>query len=186
MTNEIFWAVGRSTGVVATVLLTFSVAMGIRARSARPIWVLPRFAVTQLHRSISLFSLIFTLAHVGTLLFDKYAKLNLLDFFLPFVATDAPLMNGLGTVALDLLLALSITGLLKSRLSERIFHLVHWGAYMCWPLAIIHGFKGSDAQQTWFLLLNIVCIVVVGWSLFQRVQLNFADYSTRRTQEIQS
>lgn len=186
MSNEFFWAVGRSTGVVAMVLLTLSVAMGVRARAAKPFLGLPRFAVTNIHRSISLMSVVFTMVHVLTLLFDKYSGLNLMDMVVPFGASINIFLNALGTVSLDLLLALAITGLLKTKISERFFHLVHWSAYLCWPLAIVHAFEGSDLGELWYLAVALTCIAVVCGSLIFRLSTNFSDYSAQRYREVRS
>ena len=187
MTNEIFWAVARSTGVMALLLLTLSVVLGVVTRSARPVLFIPRFAVTQIHRTTSLLSLVFVLVHVGSLLFDRYSGLNLLDLFVPFLSGENALTNGLGTLALDLLLALAITGILRPRISERVFHAVHWGAYACWPLALVHGLgSGTDAGEIWYLLLNIGCLGMVAVALIARLSRHFTDFSHRRTQEVRS
>lgn len=187
MTNEVFWAIARSTGVMSLLLLTASVALGVVTRSARPLPFIPRFAVMQIHRSVSLLSLVFVLVHVGSLLFDRYSGLNLLDFFVPFISSSDALTNGLGTLALDLLLALAITGILRARISEKLFHLVHWGAYACWPLTLAHGLgSGSDSGESWFLALCIGCIGVVALALVARLRSRFMDYSHKRTREVRS
>lgn len=186
MSDEFFWAIGRSTGVVAMVLLTLSVALGIRSRAAKPLLGVPRFAVTNIHRSVSLMAVVFTVVHVGTLVFDKYSGISLIDMVIPFGASSNIFLNALGTVSLNVLLALAISGLLKSKISERTFHLIHWGAYVCWPLAIVHGFEGSDMGQLWYLGVTLACLAVVCASLIYRLSANFSDYSAQRYREVRS
>ena len=47
---------------------------------------------------------------------------------------------------------------------------MHWGAYLCRPIAVLHGLgTGSDTKVRWVLLLTLACIAlviaVVGWRL---------------------
>ena len=46
---------------------------------------------------------------------------------------------GLGALAFDLLVALVVTSLLRRRLGLRAWRAVHWLAYACWPVALVHG-----------------------------------------------
>lgn len=177
MTNEIYWAIARSTGAVALVLLSLSVALGIFTRSAKTYLGVPRFATTSIHRSASLLALLFTLIHVATLLLDTYTGLTLYHFFIPFTSSHKTLTYGLGTLAFDLLLALAATGLLRSHIPEKLFHLVHWGAYAAWPAALIHGItSGSDTDQGWFLALTLGCIALVGASITYRLLPAFSRH----------
>lgn len=129
-------AIARSTGATALILLSVSLALGILARSGKTYIGIPRFATTSIHRTASLLALIFTLIHIITLYLDTYTGIALTQFFIPFTTASETLAYGLGTQAFDLILALAVTGLLRHRLPEKLFHLVHWGAYACWPAAL--------------------------------------------------
>ena len=52
--DEAGWAFGRGTGIVALVLFSLAVVLGILTRSGRPAAGLPRFAVATVHRNVSL------------------------------------------------------------------------------------------------------------------------------------
>jgi DMSO/TMAO reductase YedYZ heme-binding membrane subunit len=143
-----YWYLTRGSGVVALVLLTASVALGIgvtlRARPAR----LPRFAVVAVHRSASLLALAFVCVHVLTTVLDSYTPIALGDAFVPFASSYRPIWLGLGAVAFDVLLAVVATSLLRGRLSPSLWRGVHWLAYACWPLALVHALgTGSDASR---------------------------------------
>jgi len=58
MNSEALWALGRGTGITALAFLTVSLALGIATRSGRPLIVLPRFAVADVHRFAALVLLI--------------------------------------------------------------------------------------------------------------------------------
>ncbi|MDT7617210.1 MAG: hypothetical protein QOF00_4657 [Pseudonocardiales bacterium] len=170
------WYLGRGTGVVSLVLLTLVVGLGIATRSGRPLPGLPRFAVTAVHRSASLLAVAFLVVHVGTLLFDPYAQLDVLSLVVPFTAAAQPFWYGLGALALDLILALVATSLLRDRIGPRIWRGIHWAAYAAWPIALAHGLgSGRDAGTGWMLTITGVCVAAVLGAVGWRVSDRFAE-----------
>jgi predicted ferric reductase len=164
------WYTTRATGLVAMVLLTVSMAFGLLSSVGCQRPGMPRFVTLGLHRNSSLLALAFTAIHVVTTITDGYVHITAVDAFIPFVSSYRPLWLGLGTIASDLLLALIITSLLRSRMSHRTWAAVHWTAYACWPVALLHGLgTGSDAAVRWVLVLTLLCVAVVaalaGWRL---------------------
>ena len=130
------WALGRGTGVVALVLFTVALVLGIVARSGRPVPWLGRFGTSDLHRTAALTGTGLVVAHVATLYFDPYAQLRLVDFVFPFLGAYKPLWLGLGTLALDLLGVVTVVSLLRHRVGPRVFKTVHWATYALWPVAL--------------------------------------------------
>lgn len=176
------WFLGRGTGVVALVLLTLSVVLGIVTRSGRRLPLLPRFTLADLHRTAGLTAVALLGIHVGTLLFDPYAQLRLTDLVVPFQGQYRPLYLGLGTLALDLLVAVVATSVLRHRLGPRAFRAVHWTAYALWPLALLHGLGiGTDAPTTWFAVLAAGCGGAVTAALVWRLTPAFAQRGRTRT-----
>ncbi|MFC5500818.1 ferric reductase-like transmembrane domain-containing protein [Lysinimonas soli] len=172
--SEALWALGRGTGVVALVLMTITVVLGILTRSGRPAFGMPRFAVTLVHRNSALIGTVFIAIHVISLLFDPYAQLKVLDFFVPFLGSYRPFWLGLGTVAADLLIAVVVTSLLRHRLGQRAFRAVHWATYALWPIALFHSIgTGTDAGSAPFILLAVVCIAAVTGSVIWRLTTGF-------------
>ena len=58
-----------------------------------------------------------------------------------------------------MLAAVAITSALRLRLGARAWRAVHWLAYTCWPLAVVHGLgTGTDARSTWMLALTAACV----------------------------
>jgi hypothetical protein len=163
-----FWYLTRSAGVVAMVLLTASVALGIldfsRWRSAG--W--PRFVTDALHRNVSMLALVMVVVHVITTVADGFAPIGFQDAIIPFLSPYRPFWLGLGALAFDVLLALTITSLMRKRLGYRTWRAVHWSAYASWPLAMFHGLgTGTDASSTWMLGLSALClaavVMAIGW-----------------------
>jgi predicted ferric reductase len=164
------WYLTRATGLVALVLLTASMALGLLSsvKYQRPAW--PRFVTAALHRNASLLALAFTVIHIVTTLADSYAPIRVQDTVIPFISAYRPLWLGLGTIAFDLMLALAITSLLRTRMRYRTWLLVHWSAYLCWPVAVLHGLgTGSDTPVNWVLGLTLACVgliaVLTAWRL---------------------
>jgi predicted ferric reductase len=176
------WWLGRGTGVMALVMFTLSVLLGILTRSGRaPSW-LPRFAATDLHRTAALTGTTLVGIHVASLLFDPYAQLRLLDVLVPFQGAYRPLWLGLGTAAVDLLLAVVVTSLLRRRVGPRVFRVVHWATYVLWPIALLHGLgTGTDALSLWFRVIAYGCAALVAAAVMWRASPSFAERGWLRT-----
>lgn len=179
--NEALWYFGRGTGVVSLALLTVVVVLGIGSRSGRPVFGLPRFAVTVVHRNASLLAVGLLAVHVTSLLFDPYAQLRLVDLVLPFGGAYRPLWLGLGTLASDLILALVVTSLLRHRLGVRAWRAVHWTAYAAWPVALLHGLgNGSDNGFLWFRAIAAACAAAALAAVVWRATAGFVEASRLR------
>ncbi|MEA2306256.1 MAG: methionine sulfoxide reductase heme-binding subunit [Solirubrobacteraceae bacterium] len=156
------WYLTRATGAAALVLLTLTLTLGIadvqRFASAR----LPRFVIDGWHRTASLLVCVLLVVHIGTSVIDGYAPIRLVDALVPFVGAYRPVWLGLGALALDLMIALVVTSLLRARLGARAWRAVHWLAYACWPVALVHGLgTGSDVRPGWLAWLSLGCTAVV-------------------------
>jgi methionine sulfoxide reductase heme-binding subunit len=164
------WYVSRATGVVGLVLLTAVVVLGILVNRRGRLPGLPRFAGTSLHRSMSLLAVVFIAVHVGTAIADPYVSIRLAAAVLPFVSSYQPFWLGLGAIALDLMLALIVTSLLRARIPRRGWRGVHWLAYVCWPVALAHSIGSSgDLRHGGLLVLTFGCCVAVGAAVIWRV-----------------
>jgi hypothetical protein len=153
---------------VALLLLTASVVIGVvdlsRWQSER--W--PRFVVDGLHRTVSMLAVAMVAVHVLTTVADGFTPIGLQDAVIPFASPYRRLWLGLGTLAFDLLLAVTLTSVLRRRIGQRTWRAVHWTAYACWPLALVHGLgTGSDTPVPWALMLTATCLlavlIAVGW-----------------------
>jgi methionine sulfoxide reductase heme-binding subunit len=165
-----YWYLTRATGAVALLLLTISLALGVmdarRFNSTR--W--PRFVIDALHRNASLLALVFVMVHVLSTVMDSFVSIPLSAAVIPFVNSYRRFWLGLGAVAFDLMLAILITSLLRRRIGYGVWRAVHWLAYACWPIALLHTFgTGSDAGKTWLLVLSIGCVAVVLGAAFTRM-----------------
>jgi sulfoxide reductase heme-binding subunit YedZ len=167
-----YWYLTRATGVVSLVLLTAILVLGVMGPlrfASNPRW--PRFAIDSMHRDLSLLAIVFIALHVIFSVADGFAPISLVDGLIPFHSAYRPLWLGLGTVGFDLMLALVITSLVRRRLGYRAWRAVHWLAYACWPIAVLHGLgTGSDSRQLWALAVTFLCIGVVSLAIIARLR----------------
>ena len=169
--GQSYWYLTRGTGIVALLLLTAVMVIGILGPlrvSLAPIW--PRFALDAMHRDLSMIAVAMIVIHVVPSVLDGFAPIHLIDAIVPFQSAYRPLWLGLGTIAFDLMLAVIFTSLVRRRLGYGIWRLVHWLAYASWPLAVAHGIgTGSDSEEAWALAVTFACVVLVALATFVRV-----------------
>ena len=170
------WYATRAAGLVTLLMLTASVLLGVltAGRFSSDRW--PRFLTAGLHRNISLLVLVFLALHVATTVLDTFVSVPVAAAFVPFVSSYKTFWLGLGAIALDLLLALLATSLLRNRLGHRSWRRVHWLAYACWPIGLAHGLgAGTDRATTWVFALTVACAAGVAgaatWRLVTAVWL---------------
>jgi hypothetical protein len=126
--------------------------------------------IAGLHKNAALLAVVVLVVHIATAVADSYAPLHIVDVVMPFVSRYRPFWLGLGALALDLLVALVATSLLRGRLGYGPWRIVHWAAYACWPVAVLHGLgTGSDTKMGWVLGLNLVCAGAVLAALWWRL-----------------
>src|SRR5271166_5367974 len=121
--------------------------MGVATRTGAspPRW--PRFAVAELHRTLSLFAVALLGLHVATAILDPYVSIGWAASFLPFTSHYETLAIGAGTLAVDLAGAVLITSLLRGRLGLRTWRAVHYLAYLAWPVAFVHAIRAASYDQ---------------------------------------
>jgi sulfoxide reductase heme-binding subunit YedZ len=152
------WYTTRATGIAALVLLTATMVLGIlvagRAKSTQP-----AFARAELHRRLSMLTVAFLAIHILTSEIDTYVRIGWPAVVLPFSASYHRLWLGLGTVGVDLFLAVALSSALRQRISARLWRLLHWLAYLSWPVAVAHALgMGTDTSLGWVLILVALCV----------------------------
>ena len=166
----VFWYASRATGIVALLLLTAVLVLGMLVNRQGRLPGLPRFAVTDLHRNLSLLSVAFIAVHVLTAVLDTYVRIPLTSAVVPFASGYERLWLGLGAISFDLMLAMIVTSLVRGRLNRILWRTIHLLAYLTWPVAFGHSIGASkDLQQGWLLGLTVGCgivaIAAVAWRL---------------------
>jgi predicted ferric reductase len=181
MSSTSLWYATRASGLMAMILLTLTMVLGIttttRARARN--W--PGFAQQEMHRRLSMLAVVFLAIHVVTSVLDTYVSISWLAILIPFTSSYGRLWVGVGAISLDLLLAVFVSSLLRSRMRPGTWRAVHWVAYLSWPVALAHTFgMGSDARESWVIVLGAACVAAVAGALVWRLRV-LARQSSART-----
>jgi sulfoxide reductase heme-binding subunit YedZ len=171
VSSTALWYATRASGIVTLVLLTLTMILGLlttgRARSHN--W--PGFVEQELHRRLSIMAVIFLALHVLTSVLDTYVHIGWLAVVVPFASPYARFWVGVGTISLDLMLAVFVSSLLRSRLAPGTWRGIHWLAYGSFPIALAHTFGlGTDAGQLWVDALGALCVLSVVAALAWRIR----------------
>jgi sulfoxide reductase heme-binding subunit YedZ len=158
----ILWYTTRGAGAVSLVLLSAVVVLGVLStlRFETASW--PRFLITGLHRNIALTALVFLALHIVTAVVDPFTHLGWLAAIVPFTSYYRTFWLGLGVIAVELLIAISVTSLVRGLIGHVAWRTIHWLSYASWPVALIHSLgTGTDTWSAWMLVLDTLCIVAV-------------------------
>ena len=170
MNSTYLWYATRASGLVTLILLTLTMVLGLMTTSRSRARNWPGFAQQEMHRRLSIMAVVFLAIHVLTSILDTYVHIGWFAVFVPFTSPYSRFWVGLGTVALDLMLAVFISSLLRAHLRPGTWRGIHWLAYASWPIALAHTFGlGTDSREHWVILLGAVCLLSVGLSLAWRV-----------------
>jgi sulfoxide reductase heme-binding subunit YedZ len=162
MNDTILWYATRGAGAVSLVLLSAVVVLGVLStlRFESASW--PRFLTTGLHRNIALTALVFLALHIVTAVVDPFTHLGWLAAVIPFSSYYRTFWLGLGTIAVELIVAVTVTSLVRGFIGHAAWRTIHWLSYASWPIAVLHSFgTGTDAWSAWMLVLDVVCILAV-------------------------
>ena len=160
-----WWLASRASGVVALVLITISVAIGltmasklIRARGAGPL-------MAKVHEHTALAGLIAIAVHGITLLGDKWLDPGVKGILVPFAIEYEPVFVALGIIGGYLAAFLGLTFYMRRRIGTKLWRKAHRATVLVWALGIVHTIgAGTDAGAPWlreFMVLTGVPIVAL-------------------------
>ena len=160
--GKAFWYLTRASGLVALVLLSATILIGVVASVGWTTERWPRFVSQDVHRNLSLLCIVFVGVHVVTTVLDGFVPIGFVDAVLPFRSSYRPIYLGLGALGFDLLLAVLVTSALRHRIGYGSWRFVHWLAYLSWPIALIHGLgSGTDTPLPVVLFVEAACTAAV-------------------------
>jgi sulfoxide reductase heme-binding subunit YedZ len=155
--SPVDWYAARAAGIVAYLMLTAVVTLGIAMAGRAPgrrwrRW--PMFAVEDVHRVGGLLVGSFIALHVVTIAIDSFLPFSLGQLAIPLTAGYRPIWTGLGIVAAELLLWRS----------------AHYANFVVWGAATLHGIgSGTDRSTPWMIALFAVCAAAVAAAVTWRV-----------------
>ena len=168
--NAVTWDTARAGGLIAYVLLTTAVALGLVLRNRWQSTRWPRLVTNELHGYVSLLALVFIAVHVLAVAIDPFTHFGLAAVLVPFATHYRPVWMSLGIVALYLLLAVWVSSRLRHRIGHRLWRQIHVLAFAVYAAATLHGLgTGSDTRTIWAGALYAVSVGLVGSLLAVRL-----------------
>lgn len=166
--NATVWYFARSAGIVAYLLLTSSVLLGIvMAGKTKLAW--PKFAVQDVHRHLAILTGVFIALHGATLMLDTVVPIGLAQELVPFASPYRPFAVGLGVTAMELIAAVALSNALRPRIPYRVWRKLHYLTLPAWLLAALHGvLAGTDAGDPWFAGIAAGSFAAVAIAAFAR------------------
>jgi methionine sulfoxide reductase heme-binding subunit len=168
--HVIWWLVSRASGIVALVLISLSVLMGL-AMAARAIHrpAIKR-AVARLHEHIALIAILAIVIHGLALLGDHWLNPGWRGITVPFALSYRPAFTGLGIIAGYLTVLLGPSFYLRRRLGTKRWRALHRGTVVIWIVAVVHALgAGSDRSKVWMQWIVVAPVVPLVYLLVLRM-----------------
>ena len=147
MDDLTFWFIARITGLTAFAVLSLSVLSGEALRTSVLDFLAKNRAIRRLHDVTTPLWLPLVFAHIIALLFDKTAAIRPIDVVVPFVNPYEPylLPIGLGTISFDIIMVVTVTSWLRSRMNNTLWMWIHRTSYIAFVALFFHAaYSGTD------------------------------------------
>ena len=178
MTNFSFLQLSNYLGLIATVVLTFNILLGMMLGTAykkHNYWKrlpdrIKNISVLDLHNWTAYVALVLVLLHPVLLLFDPETKFKFIDIVFPINAPHQKLFVAFGTLAMFAVIIVIITTqkVVKKKMSFRTWKNIHLISYGTALLFIVHGIvldpKLKDRPVDFFdteKLVSELCAIIL-------------------------
>ena len=156
------WEMIRASGIIAYVLLSVSVFVGIGVRVRALDWLMKRSWVLEGHQTLSVLALVFTGAHIGFTLLNRHVPFTVFQVLVPFSGGWRPVAIALGIVGFWLLVLLTISSWLRPVVGQKAWRAIHYSGFACWVMALGHGvFSGTDTGAAWAQWMYLITAALV-------------------------
>jgi hypothetical protein len=166
-------------GVLSLVMLSIAVIVGLVATDRIMLAIKHRVLLQGMHRATATSAVVFLFIHVILKIAESHA--SIVDFFIPFLNPNR-LYVGLGTIASYLMLAAMWTGIIRGRFVTARFpwswRLIHAGAYVSWPVAVLHGLKAGRQAKAYVTVSYTVLIILVILAVLVRLSVTWGKRLT--------
>ena len=142
------WLAARATGIVAFLLLTAQVALGLVLShpTNKSTWKQSK-RIFPWHENLWVFVVAFLLVHVISLVLDPYAGVGIGGALIPGLSSYRSSAVALGTLALYAFLLTALTARYTRLLPSGMWLSIHRLALVIWGLAWLHGIlAGTDSN----------------------------------------
>lgn len=179
--HYVWWLAGRASGVVALILVTTAVILGLAM--AAKVLKRPRLkrGVGKLHEHVALTAVGAIGVHGLALLEDPWLKPGWRGITMPFALGYRPVFTGVGIIAAYLVILLGPSFYLRRQIGVRRWRRLHRLLVVAWVLCGIHTIgAGSDGRKLWLEALVATPVVPIVYLLVLRL-LRSEPAAVRRT-----
>jgi methionine sulfoxide reductase heme-binding subunit len=149
--EHLFWITSRAAGILALLLSTAAVSVGVLMGGRMIRRRGPDLRAT--HEALALATLAAIAIHAGALLFDSFLSASVFDIALPFVSSYHRLFTTLGILCGWATVLLGLSYYVRARIGVARWRRLHRFTALVWLLSIVHALgEGTDAGEAWFLL----------------------------------
>jgi methionine sulfoxide reductase heme-binding subunit len=160
--QHVWWLASRSMGVVAMVLVSLSVALGL-AMSSRLVQG-PGVAarLRTVHEALALSGLLAIVLHGVLLLPDTFLRPGLAGIAVPFVIATHRVWTGLGVIGGWLALVITASFYVRPWIGARAWRHLHRWTLAVYVLGVVHTLgAGTDAGAAWLVVVLIAAALPV-------------------------
>lgn len=157
--QHLWWLASRSSGIVALVMLTATVMLGLMLGGkisqrlpkglARLLGAEPRL-ISKAHEQLSVAALIAIGVHGVTLLGDTFIHPTLGQIAIPFTIGYRPLATSVGIIAGYIAAALGLSFYARKRIGVQTWRKLHRFTIVAYVMSVIHMITaGTDGTSPW-------------------------------------
>lgn len=140
-----FWFIARITGLTAFAVLSLSVLSGEALRTSVLDFLAKNRAIRKLHDFTTPLWLPLVFAHIIALVLDKTARIQPLNVVVPLTTDYGQVPIGLGALAFDIIMVVTITSWLRSRMNNTVWMWIHRTSYIGFVAIFFHAaLSGTD------------------------------------------
>ena len=160
--NYPWWLASRAAAIVAFVLITTAVILGLLMASKRIKKPGLKRNLVKVHEQVALAALVAIGAHGVLLLGDAWLKPGITGITIPFTLEYRPLWTGMGIIAGYLALVLGPTFYWRRRIGAKRWRQIHRATVVVFALAVAHSLgSGTDGASTWFRVMVLGSTAIV-------------------------
>jgi len=165
-----WWLASRASGLVALVLVTVSVFLGL-TMSAK-VMRRPGFAkkLLAVHEQTALAGLVAIAVHGIALLGDPWLHPGVAGVAIPFALGFKTFFTGLGVIAGYLAALLGLSYYVRRRIGTKLWRKAHRATVVVYLLGLTHALgAGTDASAVWFRWWVMLTTPIIGGLFVYRV-----------------
>lgn len=198
-TDPIAWYISRIAGISAFIMFTLVICNGLLITSKLSLRfrniVLPAKVLEAHMFNATYVAYGLMVLHFGTLFFDQYIKLTLLEIFVPFLLErnfksalgfDFKIPVAFGVIAIYFATMLVITSQFRGKIvSAKVWRKLHYSSFVFYILFLLHGIlSGTDSKEWWMIIIYISSVVCVLGLLITRIFFRKRILQTKASQSV--